>query len=369
VRGAVAKDSAGESQGDKMATKSSTLAAALIAVAAVTSAIAQQPDYQPPPPSYQPPPPSYQPPPPSYQPPPPSYQPPPPSYQQPPPPSYQPPPAYQQPAPNYQQPPPSYQPPRNYQQAPPPYQQQPPGNYPQPQPPNYQQQVPNSQPPPRPSYQQSPTPQKSPTWVHSVKQLPPTFSYHPLRVQIEGGYTVPLGGLKDTLHGGGNIGAGLTWFPIKELPIGFRFDGSYSRFDYTQQALNAASTATGTNVVIGRQNVYGGDADIELDLPMGSSVREYFFGGFGWYRQQTIFKQGTFEQGLICYFYCAPGVFPVVSTVERSTTPWERSWNAGMGFEFALSDPASFFIEARYLRIQPYSANQVFIPIRVGLRF
>jgi len=86
--------------------------AALIPLAASTSATAQQPqpNYQQPPPQYQQPPPSYQQPPPNYQQPPPNYQPPPPQYQQqaapgqPPPPVQQPPPNQQRP-PNYQQPP------------------------------------------------------------------------------------------------------------------------------------------------------------------------------------------------------------------------------------------------------------------------
>jgi hypothetical protein len=46
-----------------------------------------------------------------------------------------------------------------------------------------------------------------------------------------------------------------------------------------------------------------------------------------------------------------------------------KSWNAGIGFEFALSDPATFFIDARFLRIKQGSTYMDFVPIRVGLRF
>jgi opacity protein-like surface antigen len=289
--------------------------------------------------------------------PPPYYQ-PPPNYQQPPPNYQQPPPNYQQPPPNYQQPPPNYQqPPPNYQQPPPNYQ-QPPPNYQQP-PPNYQQPPPNYQapPPPPPHSQQSQA---------KTAQQKNTLQYHPFRFQIEGGYTFTEGSLKDTLKDGGNVGAGITWMPFSALPIGLRVDGSYSTFNLTDQALANA----GSNITYGHQNVYGGDADAEIDLPMTPHAREYFFGGFGWYRTQTVLKQTQYQQGLVCgFFFCEPGEVPVVTTVQKTTSDWVKSWNAGIGFEFALSDPVTLFIDARYLAFEPYSSKTQFIPIRIGLRF
>jgi len=303
-----------------------------VMAAASASAVAQEPPYYQPPPNYQQPPPNYQQPPPNYQQPPPNYQQPPPNYQQPPPNYQQPPPNYQQPPPNYQQPPPNYQqPPPNY-QAPPP-------------------------PPPPPHYQQPQT---------KATQQKNTLQYHPFKFQIEGGYTFTEGSLKDTLKDGGNVGAGITWMPFSSLPIGLRVDGSYSTFNLTNQALAAA----GSNITYGHQNVYGGDADAEIDLPMTPHAREYFFGGFGWYRTQTVLKQTQYEQGLVCgFFFCVPGEVPVVTTVQKTTSDWVKSWNAGIGFEFALSDPVTLFIDARYVAFEPYSSKTQFIPIRIGLRF
>jgi opacity protein-like surface antigen len=189
-------------------------------------------------------------------------------------------------------------------------------------------------------------------------------------VQIEGGYSVPTGVTNQSLDGGSNVGVGLTWFPSSVLPVGFRLDGSYSSFRETSQSLNQASLATGNSISFGHARLYGGDLDLEIDLPMGPRVKEYFFGGAGRYRQQTTFKQVSYESGVGCdYFECYYGYFPFVSTVAHSTTGWLNSWNAGMGFEFALADPARLFIEARYLRIGPASNRMDFIPIRVGLRF
>jgi opacity protein-like surface antigen len=252
---------------------------------------------------------------------------------------------------------PNYQPPPNYQQAPPSY--QPPPN----QPPANNQPPPNYQPPP--GSQPPPGQWQTVTWYQR-----PEFKYHALRVQLEGGYTLTSGSTQDLLYDAGHVGLGLTWFPIPSLPVGLRVDGTYGRFDETHRAINAAAEATGLNIVFGHQDLYGGDADGEIDLHMGPSAREYFVGGYSWYRAQTTLRQATGQQGEICFYTsCQPAEFAVISTAVRTTTPWLNGWNAGMGFEFALADPASFFIEGRYMRVGAGSNREMFIPITVGLRF
>jgi opacity protein-like surface antigen len=196
------------------------------------------------------------------------------------------------------------------------------------------------------------------------------FKYHRLVVQIEGGYSLTTGATHQNLDNGSNVGVGVTWFPTSVLPLGLRVDGSYSGFSETPRSVNLASLTTGTNASFGHAHLYGGDVDAELDLQIGSHVKEYYFGGVGAYREQTTFKQLSYESGVGCDFYeCFYGYFPVTSAVERNTTGWLHSWNAGLGFEFALQDPASFFVEARYVRIGPPRTALDFVPIRVGLRF
>lgn len=214
----------------------------------------------------------------------------------------------------------------------------------------------------------APPPQKGPPFEHGFP-LVPELKYHPFAVQFEGGYSVIAGEARQALDNGWNAGLGLTWFPTSALPLGLRVDGTYNRFRENYQSLSLASQATGTNVAFGYESLYGGDVDAQLDLRMGTRVKEYFFGGVGWYREHTTFKQLSFERGVGCFYYCFYGYFPVVSTAEQNTSSWLNSWNAGMGFEFALADPASFFIEARYLRLSPSRSRTEFVPIRIGLRF
>ncbi len=191
--------------------------------------------------------------------------------------------------------------------------------------------------------------------------------YRPLSVSIGGGYTITSGTTGRFLDDGSNVGVGLTWFPTSALPIGLRVDGSYSRFD-TRHSADDFTTGDFTR---GHEYVYGGDADLQFDLAHQSPrAKLYMFGGVGWYREQIRLRQLSLQNGIVCdFFYCAPGVFPVVTGYERSTSPWHSSWNAGLGWQIANDDGAAFFVEARYMRIAPRDSQTEFVPIRVGLRF
>jgi hypothetical protein len=193
----------------------------------------------------------------------------------------------------------------------------------------------------------------------------PELKYHPFTFQIDGGYTLTTGNTSQDLEGGGNAGLGLTWFPTSTLPIGIRLDGTYNWLRPKDSVLNAGNFSSGY------QNIYGGDADLQLNLAHRSSAWQfYLFGGAGLYREETLLRRVSNVNGVICgYFYCWQGYFPAVTAEQRTTSDWLHAWNAGAGFEVAISDRASFFMEARYLRIEPNSNPTKLIPIRFGFRF
>src|SRR5579863_2799265 len=206
---------------------------------------------------------------------------------------------------------------------------------------------PSYKPPPPP-----PTPAVAPPVV--ARYSPPSrpeLKYHPFAVQIGGGYSVTTGTTSQAVDDGPNADLGFTWFPTSALPIGIRVDGSYSWFRAKDQLLNTG------NFTSGHEDIYGGDADLQLNLAHRSSAAQfYLFGGTGWYREQTVLRQVSIVSGTVCsYFFCAPGYFPAVTAEQRTTSDWHNSWNAGVGFEIAIADRASFFMEARYLRILPNS--------------
>jgi opacity protein-like surface antigen len=205
----------------------------------------------------------------------------------------------------------------------------------------------------------------TPTVVRYSPPARPELKYHPFTVQIDGGYTLTTGSTGHELQDGPNAGLGLTWFPTSTLPIGIRVDGSYSWFRAKDSLLNAGNFSSG------HENIYGGDADLQLNLAHRSSATQfYLFGGAGQYREETLLRRVSIVNGTICgFFYCEPGYFPAVTAEQRSTSDWHHAWNAGAGLEVAIADRASFFVEARYLRILPNSNQTKFIPIRFGFRF
>jgi hypothetical protein len=210
-------------------------------------------------------------------------------------------------------------------------------------------------------------PSAPPPYLEQAYSPAAELSYHPLSGQIDGGFSVAAGATGNALDDGANLGLGLTWFPTAELPIGLRVDGSYSWFGARHGLFD-----NGPGFTSGREEIYGGDADLQLNLTQPSSLsRLYLLGGVGSYREWINMRQVSLESGMGCsgFFYCGPGVVPGVTAIERRTSPWEFSWNAGMGWEIATSPHSSFFVEARYLRINASGGWLQFVPIRFGVRF
>jgi len=213
---------------------------------------------------------------------------------------------------------------------------------------------PGSTPPP-------PPPTARPMIMRQYWWQEPELVYRPFHVAIEGGYTATAGSAGDNLDDGGNVGLGVSWFPAASLPVGLRIDGSWSRFD----ARYAYFDSSGDAFTHSHENIYGGDVDLQFNLPRSSSRYQfYLLGGAGWYREQQVVDQ--FEAGCPPYlYYCGPSY----AGRQSSTTGWRSSWNAGVGGEVALPEGMSFFVEARYQRIAPHDSDMQFVPIRVGLRF
>jgi opacity protein-like surface antigen len=307
-----------------------------------------------------------------------------------------------QPAPQDVQPPPpaAPQPPPPPQyvpaQAPPtaaPAQAAPPQQQVQPQPVQPGPTVPQSPPPPRyetqPQYQPvqpsppppqypaqehpRPTPAIRPDWVHTESDYPEAvngFHYHPFRFHIDAGGTITQQANDANLDNGWNAGLGFSWFPTSVLPLGIRIDGTYNHFDIRTPLLQQAATTYGTRVDEGTEKMWGGDADLELDLNFSPYVRLYLLAGGGWYRTQDTYRQINYANAVFCDWWgCGPGYIGTRSIVARNTTNWRFAKNAGLGFEFALAPRTSFFVEARYMRLNPNNAKDDFLPIRAGLRF
>ena len=234
-----------------------------------------------------------------------------------------------------------------------------------------------SQSPPAPQYTQPPPPPprqySQPQWAHSETSYSEGnggFRYHPFRFHVDGGGTITQRSSENYFDNGWNVGAGFTWYPTSHLPLGIRVDGTYNEFKARGLLLQQASETYMTPVDSGTQKIWGGDTDLELDLHFSPYVRGYLLAGGGWYRQQTTFRQTDYTPGYGCnWWYCGSGYYRSTGIVARNNTDWHFARNAGVGLEFAMGPRASFFVEARYMRIDPNNSKSDFLPIRAGLRF
>lgn len=212
-------------------------------------------------------------------------------------------------------------------------------------------------PPPLPP---SPTPYQwlAPTWTE-----PRQLRYGGFSVQAGGGYTLAAGSTADYVRNGVNAAAALMWFPSAALPLGVQLEGSYTWLKPASQLL--ALDNVGYNR--GERDVYGGDVDLRLNLAGPPSRQQlYLVAGVGWYRIFTLLQKVS-EVRVCGTNFC--GLQGSVVAQEQDISPWESSWNAGLGWEIALDSHTSFYVEARYRRIQSPGRAMQLVPIWLGLRF
>jgi hypothetical protein len=212
----------------------------------------------------------------------------------------------------------------------------------------------------------APPPYAVPTGAATSPWSAHELGYRPLTVHVEAGYTATVGATNDEFWGGGNLGVGLMWSPSTTVPLGVRIDVSDNWLDTRR-----GRYPYGTNFTFGHAEIYGADADLQLDLaPRSLPAQVYLFGGAGEYRDWTDLRTVGLGTGTGCGPYsCGPSTFPAVIAVDRTTSAWHLGWNAGLGGEFPLGDRLSLFVEARYLRIVTYGPKLQLVPVRVGLRF
>ncbi|HEY0768484.1 MAG TPA: outer membrane beta-barrel protein [Steroidobacteraceae bacterium] len=192
-----------------------------------------------------------------------------------------------------------------------------------------------------------------------VYQYPPT---RPLQWFIDGGATVTQGRTADFLGSGWTIGTGFTLRPAPG-PFMLRVDLNYSRFGATNQLISLGQAVNGTQVDNGYGQTVTGFLSGVLQAPVNPWMRFYATGGVGLGYRRIELTQNAF---LCDAFFCGSDFGSSTLVASQATTRF--AWNAGLGVDFALPGGQSWFVEARYERIETVEPTE-FIPIRFGLRF
>jgi opacity protein-like surface antigen len=187
---------------------------------------------------------------------------------------------------------------------------------------------------------------------------------------IDAGYAATTGQISDLLDGGWTIGGGFSWQPDLSSPLALRADINYSRFQATRQFINFNEAIDQTEIDDGYGEIVDFTLDGEYRMPLSPYMTAYAVGGVGVAHRRIALTQTVALGGYVCDYwfgYCEFGLVPGdVVVASDSTTRFE--WNAGLGLDFALGRGQTFFVEARFTRVQTSQPTD-FVPIRVGLRF
>jgi opacity protein-like surface antigen len=180
----------------------------------------------------------------------------------------------------------------------------------------------------------------------------------PVQWFVNGGGAITESDTNTNFNNGWTLGGGVN---IKPAPGPFllRLDLNYSYFDASDQLIAANPTAN-----YGYMETLTGFADGVLEIPINPWTRIYAMAGpgFGW--------RGVYltDAGVYCTPYFCGGGYGSGALVARDTST-NFAWNAGVGINFALPGGQSWFLEARYERLETSPAPTEFIPLRVGFRF
>ena len=188
---------------------------------------------------------------------------------------------------------------------------------------------------------------------------------------MDTGYAATTGQTGDILDGGWTVGGGFTWQPDFSSPLALRTDINYSRFNATRQLIGINQAADQTEIDDGYGEIVDLAVDGEYRMPLGPYMTAFALAGVGVAHRRLALTQTVPVGGYfcdpwfgVCEFDLEPGAVVVASD---DTTRF--AWNAGLGLDFALGNGETFFVEARFTRMQTAAQPTDFVPIRVGLEF
>jgi len=190
-----------------------------------------------------------------------------------------------------------------------------------------------------------------------------TYEYQPVRWFIDAGGSVTQSDTSSFFDNGWTIGTGLSFTPDPSQPFMLRAEIDYSRFDATSEFVSANQALSSIPIDNGSMQTLTGFLNAVLQAPVSPWMRFYVTGGVGLgYRRLELTQNGFFCNA----FFCGRDFDHNALVASDDTTRF--AWNAGVGLDFALPRGQSWFLEARYERIETQQPTE-FIPIRFGYRF
>jgi opacity protein-like surface antigen len=183
---------------------------------------------------------------------------------------------------------------------------------------------------------------------------------YPVQWYIDAGGSITQNETADNFDNGWGIGTGVNFKPDPTQPFSLRAEVNYNRFVANNGFL---ANNPDVNADDGSMQTVTGFVDGVFEAPLNPWMRLYATGGvgIGWRRLELT------QDGFYCnQFFCGPGFGRNEVVASQDSTHF--AWNAGAGMNFPLPNGESWFVEARYERIETQEPT-AYIPIRFGFRF
>ena len=208
-----------------------------------------------------------------------------------------------------------------------------------------------------------------------------------VNVNLGGGYTVALSDVRDYLGDGYNINFGVT-FNVNEnigIQAEYSFNGLGEKLvDLDLAGVNPPPGQELVRNVYANMNMQYGTFNLVFKPSTEGRAKPYVVTGLGvYYRPIKVTTPGAGYVPPYCspwWYYCYPGGFVPVDYILAEQSSTDFGMNFGAGVDIAMTDAASFYLEARYHYIlgpelkdqagKSYGkATGQFLPITFGFRF
>jgi len=206
-----------------------------------------------------------------------------------------------------------------------------------------------------------------------------------LSINFGGGYTASLSDVRDWLGDGYNVNVGVIWH-LSET-VGIQGDYSFTGLGQRRISVPISAAPGGSSVptdLFGDMNMQYGNLNLMYRPDTGGKAKPYVVAGIGvYYRPITVTTPAVGYMPGFCspwWYICYPGGFVEVERILGSRSSYDFGMDFGGGIDFAVSDLANVYIEARYHYIlgptitnpstkTQQKANGQFLPIIFGFRF
>jgi opacity protein-like surface antigen len=192
----------------------------------------------------------------------------------------------------------------------------------------------------------------------------------PVHWHLQIGYSPTVGSTGQYFDGGITLGGGLSWRPRPNQPFALRADIEYSHFGATRNLIALNEQLDQIQIDSGYGEVIGLNVDGQYKRAITPWISGFALAGIGVDHMRVALTQTVAYGSYFCdpwFGFCSYGLVPG-DMVVASGSSTRLSWNAGVGLDFLLRDGQTFFVEARYQRIET-SQPTAFVPLTVGLRF